>query len=97
MHARYNKDHAIQDMQVGHSHGLLVEAAEGLEKEDMELLMCVECGMVEEDDDDEQNHMEKGVEHTQPVPLVAARVADNTAFAVDRIFGLGVPAKGRCC
>ncbi len=39
----YSMDHAIQDMQVGHSHDLLV-AGDVPEEVGMEHLMFVECG-----------------------------------------------------
>lgn len=90
--AHYSMGHAIQDMQVGHSHGLLVAGG------DMEQLIGVACGM--EKEADVQNHME-GVEHTQLLMAVRVKVADNIQFGdenlVDRIFEAGLPSKGSYC
>jgi len=70
-------DHAIRDMQVGHTHGLLA-AADGPEREGMEELMLVELGMEVEADD----HMGDGDDHRQE--QVAARQADNKVLGDEK-------------
>ena len=81
MRVHYSMDHAIQDTEVGHNHGLLV-AADGTEV-GMEQLMSVECGM-EAETDVLQDHMEEGDVHRQE--HLAAQVADNKVFGDADLF-----------
>lgn len=70
-------DHAIRDMQVGHTHGLLV-AAGGPGGEGMEQLMLVEFGMEVEADD----HMGEGDDHRQE--QVAAQQTGSKVFGDEK-------------
>ena len=78
--AHYSMDHAIQDMQVGHT--LLVPADEpdgvGMERQKL-----VECGM-EAEADALLNHMREGdVRRKKPE---AAQVVDNKVFGDEDLF-----------
>ena len=92
-------DHAIQDRQVDHNHGLLVAAADGPEGVGTEQLMLAGFGM-EAEADDVNGHMMEGDEHMKK--LVVAQMADNKDSGdedlfVYWIFDFGFPLKGSCC
>lgn len=79
----HSMDHAIQGMQVGHTHGLPV-AADGPEGVGKRQLMLVEFGM--EVADDVVDHMGEGDEHEHRQELVAAQIADNKVFEDENLF-----------
>lgn len=77
-------DHAIQDMLVGHTHGLPVVADEP-EGVGMGHLMLVECGMEVEAGDVQDHHMGEGHDgHREE--LVAAQLADSKVFGDEYQF-----------